>query len=105
MPRDTRIVSLMLQVAVWLVLPFAVVQISLVLANTVAAPFVSALAVPTGALSLVLIQITLVYAAAKGWHACGMPAHYRWLGLWLGCVLSLYALPIFLDPPLPGSTS
>ncbi|AZE15571.1 hypothetical protein C4K09_1091 [Pseudomonas chlororaphis subsp. aureofaciens] len=93
MPRHSRIVSLMLQVAVWLVLPFAALQLGLVLTHAVAAPFVSAVAAPTGVLSLVLIQITLVYAAAKGWHACGMPAHYRWLGLWLGCVLVLYAVP------------
>ncbi|AVO57428.1 hypothetical protein [Pseudomonas chlororaphis] len=97
----SRIVSLMLQVAVWLVLPFAALQLGLVLTRAVAAPFVSALAIPTGVLSLVLIQITLVYAAAKGWHACRMPAHYRWLGLWLGCVLVLYAVPRFM--PLAGS--
>lgn len=101
MPRHSRIVSLMLQVAVWLVLPFAALQLGLVLTRAGAAPFVSAVAVPTGVLSLVLIQITLVYAAAKGWHACGMPAHYRWLGLWLGCVLVLYAVPRFI--PSAGS--
>jgi len=93
MPRHSRIVSLMLQVAVWLVLPFAALQLGLVLTGAGAAPFISALAIPTGVLSLVLIQISLVYAAAKGWHACGMPAHYRWLGLWLGCVLVLCAVP------------
>jgi hypothetical protein len=93
MPRHSRIVSLMLQVAVWLVLPFAALQLGLVLTGAGAAPFISALAIPTGVLSLVLIQITLVYAAAKGWHACGMPTHYRWLGLWLGCVLVLCAVP------------
>ncbi|WP_189635954.1 hypothetical protein [Pseudomonas chlororaphis] len=97
----SRIVSLMLQVAVWLVLPFAALQLGLVLTRVVAAPFVSALAIPTGVLSLVLVQITLVYAAAKGWHACGMRTHYRWLGLWLGCVLVLYAVPRFM--PLVGS--
>ncbi|AZD00337.1 hypothetical protein [Pseudomonas chlororaphis] len=89
----SRIVSLMLQVAVWLVLPFAALQLGLVLTGAVAAPFISALAIPTGVLSLVLIQVSLVYAAAKGWHACGMPAHYCWLGLWLGCVLVLCAVP------------
>ncbi|MGY1445925.1 hypothetical protein ACW582_01870 [Pseudomonas chlororaphis] len=89
----SRIVSLMLQVAVWLVLPFAALQLGLVLTGAGAAPFTSALAIPTGVLSLVLIQISLVYAAAKGWHAFGMPAHYRWLGLWLGCVLVLCAVP------------
>ncbi|PMY39947.1 hypothetical protein C1Y35_11900 [Pseudomonas sp. GW456-L14] len=89
----SRIVSLMLQVAVWLVLPFAALQLGLVLTGAVAAPFISALAIPTGVLSLVLLQISLVYAAAKGWHACRMPAHYRWLGLWLGCVLVLCAVP------------
>ncbi|WDH23987.1 hypothetical protein [Pseudomonas chlororaphis] len=89
----SRIVSLMLQVAVWLVLPFAALQLGLVLTGAGAAPFISALAIPTGVLSLVLIQVSLVYAAAKGWHACGMPAHYRWLGLWLGCVLVLCAVP------------
>ncbi|AZC48741.1 MULTISPECIES: hypothetical protein [Pseudomonas] len=97
----SRIVSLMLQVAVWLVLPFTLLQLGLVLTHAVAAPFVSALAIPTGVLSLALIQITLVYAAAKGWHACGMPTHYRWLGLWLGCVLVLCAVPRFM--PLAGS--
>lgn len=101
MPHHSRIVSLMLQVAVWLVLPFAALQLGLVLTRAVAAPFVSAVAAPTGVLSLVLIQISLVYAAAKGWHACGMPAHYRWLGLWLGCVLVLYAVPWLM--PLAGS--
>ncbi|PMY67833.1 MULTISPECIES: hypothetical protein [Pseudomonas] len=89
----SRIVSLMLQVAVWLVLPFAALQLGLVLTGAGAAPFISALAIPTGVLSLVLIQVSLVYAAAKGWHACRMPAHYRWLGLWLGCVLVLCAVP------------
>ncbi|KAA5843837.1 hypothetical protein F2A38_05030 [Pseudomonas chlororaphis] len=93
MPHHSRIVSLMLQVAVWLVLPFAALQLGLVLTGAGAAPFISALAIPTGVLSLVLIQVSLVYAAAKGWHACGMPAHYRWLGLWLGCVLVLCAVP------------
>jgi len=92
----SQIVSLMLQVAVWLVLPFAALQLGLVLTGAVAAPFISALAIPTGGLSLVLIQISLVYAAAKGWHACRMPAHYRWLGLWLGCVLVLCAVPRFM---------
>lgn len=96
MPRQSRTVSLMLHLAVWLVLPFAVVQLGLVLTHAAVAPFVSAVAIPTGILSLLLIQIALVYAAAKGWHACGMPAHYRWLGLWLGCVLVLYAIPRFM---------
>jgi hypothetical protein len=85
----------------FLILPFALLEVYVVVRFGFSEPYSYWFSIPMDVVSFILLQFAIGYGVVKGWADCKMPDNYYLLGLWVTCLLVLFLLPkLFPDSPI-----
>ncbi|WP_313116454.1 hypothetical protein [Ectopseudomonas guguanensis] len=93
--HGARAIQIMLLVAVFLIAPFAMLEVYLVVSIGMTEPYSYMWSVPLGICSFVLVQVALALGVVKGWKSCIAKGHYYLMAAWAICILLTFALPVF----------
>ena len=95
--NSAKKVKTMIVFALFLILPFALLEAYVVIRFGFSEPYSYWFSIPLGGASFLLLQFAIGYGVVKGWADCKMPNNYYLLGLWVVSLLVLFLLPTFFS--------